>query len=83
MKVLLQKYPMTIASILFVMVVLGSLFVSQRVDLTQDKRFTLSASTLQLLSEVDSTIHVEVLLDGDLPADYKKLSIAVKDILDE
>ena len=83
MKVLLQKYPMTLASILFVVVILASLFVSLRVDLTQDKRFTLSTSTLQLLSEVDSTIHVAVLLDGELPADYKKLSIAVKDILDE
>ena len=79
----LKKYTMFFAAVLFVMVVIASLFVSLRFDLTQDKRFTLSHSTLELLEQVDSTITVEVLLTGDLPADYKKLSIAVKDILDE
>jgi gliding-associated putative ABC transporter substrate-binding component GldG len=83
MKSILKKYPMPIAAIIFVMVIMASSIVLIRFDLTQEKRFTLSESTKQLLSDVDSTINVEVLLAGDLSADYKKLSIAVKDILDE
>lgn len=60
--------------------VTGSLF-SNRLDLTEDKRFTLSESTVELLQKIDSTITVEVFLTGELPTDYKKLSIATSDIL--
>lgn len=59
---------------------LGSLIKNQ-LDLTADKRFTLSNSTVQLLESVDSTITIEVFLTGELPADYKKLSMATNDIL--
>lgn len=55
--------------------------MSQRLDLTEDKRFTLSNSTVELLEKIDSTITVEVFLTGELPTDYKKLSIATNDIL--
>ncbi len=55
--------------------------MSQRLDLTEDKRFTLSSSTVELLEKIDSTITVEVFLTGELPTDYKKLSIATNDIL--
>jgi gliding-associated putative ABC transporter substrate-binding component GldG/gliding motility-associated ABC transporter permease protein GldF len=60
--------------------VAGSM-ISNRLDLTEDKRFTLSKSTVQLLSNIDSTITVEVFLTGSLPADYKKLSMATADVL--
>lgn len=59
---------------------LGSL-VKNRLDLTADKRFTLSNSTVQLLEGIDSTITIEVFLTGELPADYKKLSMATNDVL--
>ncbi len=83
MKQLIYKYRITLAFILLISVIYSSYIVKFRVDLTQDKRFTLSASTKELLEEVDSTIRVEVFLTGDLPPDYQKLSIAVKDILAE
>lgn len=83
MKQFLKKYQLITAIALFSIVVLGSLFFSFRFDLTADKRFTLSTSTIHLLKEVDSTISIQVFLTGDLPADYKKLSMAVKDVLDE
>lgn len=56
--------------------------LNQRLDLTEDKRFTLTPSTIRMLEKIDSTVKVEVFLTGDLPADYKKLSLATADILE-
>jgi gliding-associated putative ABC transporter substrate-binding component GldG len=83
MKQFFKKYQILTAVIGLIMVVLSSLLFSLRVDLTADKRFTLSPSTIDLLKEVDSAISIQIFLTGDLPADYKKLSIAAKDVLDE
>ena len=83
MKHMLKRYRVVVALLVLVTVVLAGAAISFRLDLTADKRFTLSKSTLDLLTEADSTITVEVFLTGELPADYKKLSIAVKDLLAE
>lgn len=80
---LIKKYRIALAFLLLICAIYSSYIFKFKFDLTQDKRFTLSASTKELLNEVDSTIKVEVFLTGDLPADYQKLSIAVKDILAE
>ena len=82
MKQLLQKYRVGFAVIVCIAVLFLSNLFSYRLDLTQDKRFTLSHSTTQLLEDLDSAITVEVFLTGELPADYKKLSVAVKDMLE-
>lgn len=66
---------------LLVSISIAGSMISNRLDLTEDKRFTLSKSTVQLLSNIDSTITVEVFLTGSLPADYKKLSMATSDVL--
>lgn len=77
-----KKINKAMLAVVFLMSVsfLGS-FVKSRLDLTADKRFTLSNSTVQLLESVDSTITIEVFLTGELPADYKKLSMATNDVL--
>ncbi|MES2003144.1 MAG: gliding motility-associated ABC transporter substrate-binding protein GldG [Bacteroidota bacterium] len=66
---------------------LGLIYLSTlffyRADLTAEKRFSLTPATKTLLQGIDSVISVKIFLTGDLPADYKKLSIATKDILDE
>ncbi|TAG09473.1 MAG: gliding motility-associated ABC transporter substrate-binding protein GldG [Sphingobacteriia bacterium] len=81
MKPIAQKYKVGAALLLLISVVIGSNYFATRFDLTEDKRFTLSNSTISLLNEVDSTITVEVFLTGALPADYKKLSLATSDLL--
>ncbi len=80
---MLKKYRVVAALLVLALLILGSRLFTVRLDLTEDKRFTLSPSTVKMLSEIDSTIRVEVFLTGELPADYKKLNIAVKDVLDE
>lgn len=67
----------------FALVIYLSSFVHYRADLTQEKRFSLSNSTKDLLENLDSTINVELFLTGDLTADYRKLSLATQELLDE
>jgi ABC-2 type transport system permease protein len=69
--------------IAFALVIYLSSFVHYRADLTQEKRFSLSNSTKELLENLDSTITVQVFLTGDLSSDYRKLSIATEELLDE
>ena len=82
-KVWQHKYGIGFLTGLFILLVYLSTLVFYRLDLTAEKRYSLTPATRNLLKEVDSTITIKVFLTGELPADYKKLSIATKDLLDE
>lgn len=59
-------------------------FVPFRVDLTEDKRFSLSEATERLLTNLDDEVVVKVYLAGDdLPAGFERLQNAVRETLDE
>jgi len=60
-----------------------SAFVFFRLDLTQEKRYTLSKATENLLVNLPDDIHVDVYLTGDLPPGFKRLESAVRETLDE
>ncbi len=53
-----------------------------RIDLTAEKRFTLSHSTESILKNLDSTVDITVLLTGDVKSEFKKLSTTTKELLD-
>ena len=57
--------------------------VNFRIDLTSDKRYTLSKQTKSILSELDDDIYVQVYLDGEMPVQFKKMRRSVRSILDE
>ncbi|MES2329485.1 MAG: gliding motility-associated ABC transporter substrate-binding protein GldG [Bacteroidota bacterium] len=82
-KILKHKYGVGVLAILFIAVVYLSTLFFYRVDLTAEKRYSLTPATRTLLKNFDSIISIKVFLTGELPADYKKLSIATKDLLDE
>jgi gliding-associated putative ABC transporter substrate-binding component GldG len=52
-------------------------------DLTKEKRFTLSSSTKQILGNLNEQVHVEVYLKGDFPANFRKLTNAVDEFLED
>ncbi len=60
-----------------------SAFVFFRLDLTQEKRYTLSPATQTLLTSLPDDIHIDVYLTGDLPPAFKRLENAVRETLDE
>lgn len=78
-----HKYGWVLIAALFIAVIGLSAWIHYRIDLTAEKRFSLSKSTKQLLQQLDTPVTVKVFLTGDLPADYRKLSNAAKDLLTE
>lgn len=54
-----------------------------RLDLTQEKRYTLSDNTIDLLRKVDDIVYFRIYLDGELPASYTKLRNSIRETLDE
>src|SRR5664280_2743316 len=70
-----------IAGIIFL--VSASSFLRLRYDLTEDKRFTLSGPTLQVLKHLKNDIYIQVYLDGEIPIPLKRLKRSVGEMLDE
>ena len=62
-------------------VVAGRIYL--RVDITNDKRYTLSEHTRQLLKHLDRGIGVDIFLGGSLPAEMQKLQYATTRMLEE
>ncbi|MBN1387355.1 MAG: gliding motility-associated ABC transporter substrate-binding protein GldG [Bacteroidales bacterium] len=60
-----------------------SSFISIRLDLTSDKRYTLSDQTKQILSGLENDVYFQVYLDGDMPIGFKKLRRSVRATLEE
>lgn len=54
-----------------------------RWDLTEDKRYSISSPTKQLLAELDQPLEVAVLLDGELNAGFLRLKKATDEMLAE
>lgn len=69
-------------AIIILLNIIGS-YLFTRFDLTSEKRYTLSSSTKQLLKETDDIFYFKVYLDGELPSDFKRLSQATREMLDE
>jgi len=58
-------------------------FFFKRFDLTQDKRYTLSETTLNIIKSVDSPLYIEVYLEGNFPPEFKRLQNETKQLLEE
>ncbi len=82
-KLLQHKYGWTALLIGLIAVVYLSAGISFRADLTADKRYSLTTATKQLIANVDTVIEIDVFLTGNLPADYKKLSVATQELLED
>lgn len=54
-----------------------------RIDLTKEKRFTLTPATQQMLKNLDDVVYVKVFLQGEFPAGFKRLRNATLDMLKE
>lgn len=59
-------------------------FLRQRIDLTEDQRYTLAEATRQMLQAQEEVIFVRVYLEGDqLPPGFDELRQATRNLLDE
>ena len=57
--------------------------IYKRFDLTEDQRYTLSNSTLNILNNIEDDITIKVYLEGDFPAEFKRLQTETKQHLEE
>ncbi len=70
--------------ILALLLLMGAFGIfSKRFDLTQEKRYTLSDTTIKVLESVKKPLTFDVYLDGDFPASFRQLQNETKFILEE
>ncbi len=69
-------------SIVLLLNIIGN-FVFKRFDLTADKRYTLSNTSLDIVKQINETVVIDVFLDGDFPGEFKKLQTETSDLLEE
>lgn len=70
-----------------ILVLLGINFLAarfhSRIDLTKEKRYTLSNATRQLLGNLDEEVTIDVFFNGNYPAGFKKIVNSVQEFLQE
>ena len=75
------KSVLIIVAIVLVLNTLGSSFF-HRFDLTKDKRYTLSPTSLNIIKQVQNPLYIKVFMQGDLPAEFKRLQQETKQLLE-
>ena len=76
--------------LIFLVGILGVLLLNQfanryryRLDLTEEKRYTLHPSTREVLKKLKESVTIEVFLEGELPSNFKRLKIAIQETLEQ
>ena len=77
----LKKLALTLV-LLIVINLIGSQFF-HRFDLTNDKRYTLSKTSLSLIKGVKEPLIIDVFLKGQFPGEFKKLQTETQQLLEE
>ena len=57
--------------------------IFKRFDLTQDKRYTLSQTSLDIIKNAGEPLFVDIYLDGQFPGEFKKLQTETQQLLEE
>jgi gliding-associated putative ABC transporter substrate-binding component GldG len=80
-KIFASKYGwLLLLVILFGINFLASAFHSY-IDLTKEKRYTLSTATKELLNSLADNVQIDVFLKGDFPSGFRKLANSTEDFL--
>ncbi|HQM70859.1 MAG TPA: gliding motility-associated ABC transporter substrate-binding protein GldG [Bacteroidales bacterium] len=80
----LKSWIQFLVTVAFIIVIASaSSLLRIRIDLTGDKRYTLSKPTREKLGNIKNDIYVQVYLDGEMPVPLKRLKRSVREMLDE
>lgn len=80
-RALLKPVLLSLAALVLVNLLAG--FFHTRWDLTEDRRFTLSQPSLDATDRFESPVIVDVLLEGELPAEFARLQREVRLLLEQ
>ncbi len=80
-----EKHIFNVLLIIVVIIVLNiiSKHIFFRLDLTSDKRYTLSQTTKDVVLKLSDEISIKLYLDGDLPVEFKRLQQSIIDLMEE
>jgi len=79
----IKKWWLPGAIIIFIAVNFFASVVHKRVDLTDEKRFTISSPVKKILQNLRDEVRINIFLKGDLPAGFKNLSKSAEELLQE
>ncbi len=68
---------------IIIMVNIIGTFAFYRLDLTSEKRYTLSPSTRKMLKGLNDVVYFKVYLEGDFPAGFKRLRNETREMLNQ
>ncbi len=82
-KIWKSKFWLVLTIIFLVIINWAASIYHTRIDLTNEKRFTLSSPTIKLLKKLEDVVEIKVFLKGEFPNGFKKLAGSTSDILQE
>src|SRR5687767_11148240 len=82
-KILKSKVWWLWLALLFIAVIFLASITHFRIELTKEKRFSLTESTKQVLRNLEEPVQIDVYLTGDLSAGFRRLSVASEELLNE
>lgn len=74
---------LALALVLVVAVVVLGEISFFRIDLTSEKKHTLSQPSRRMLRELDDVVYIKVYLDGELPVEFVNFQKSIRELLDE
>jgi ABC-2 type transport system permease protein len=81
---MIKKYSEQIIIALIALILITLCFSAIfRIDLSSDKRYSISDQTKRLLKSAEKTIDITVFLDGDLNPGFQRLKTSTRDMLEE
>jgi ABC-2 type transport system permease protein len=73
-KMIKSKYGWLLLLILLIAINFIASNFHSRIDLTKEKRYTLSAATKELMSRLDDDVQIDVFLKGSFNSGFRKLA---------
>ena len=84
-KALRRKHLIQLGITLVLVVVVGLLAEIKffRIDLTSEKKHTLSQPSRSMLRQLEDVVYVKIYLDGELPAEFVNFRKSIRELMDE
>ena len=77
------KYTIQTIIVIIILVLINGLAkeFNTFIDLTEEKRFTLTSSSSEMLEDIDDIVFLEILLEGDLTSSFNRLKDRTEEIV--
>ena len=69
--------------ILLILINLISTLLYFRIDLTEDKKYSISSNSKNIINEIDDVMYIKIYLEGDFPSGFKRLQNSTIDLLNQ